>query len=466
MAQRPNIVLILADDMGYGDLGCFGNPDVRTPCLDALAEEGIRLTQHYSGSPVCAPARAALLTGRYPHRTGAVDTLDVRGLDRLSLGELTLADLLRREGYVTGLFGKWHLGALDPRYHPNARGFDEFVGFRGGWSDYWQWRLDRNGSFSRADGRYLTDVITEEAIEFVRRHHHQSFFLHVAYNAPHFPLQAPDEDVAPFRDTGRFTEAVSLIYAMNARMDAGVGQILENLDRLGIAGDTIVLFTSDNGPDFGGEGGTCSTRFNASFNGAKGLVYEGGIRVPAILRWPGRFEAGASVHDMISFIDWLPTLAEAVGATLVGGRPVDGRSVLSTLTGRPTPDQPPRFWQWNRYSPVGSCNAAARHGRWKLIRPVIHEAMTLEAEDIELDRRSKYDPDSVLDIRRDPFPQREIPLAGPELLFDVKEDPFELNDLARQRPDVRRRLSAALDQWFHEVESERRAIRDTLEMEQ
>lgn len=463
MTQRPNIVLILADDMGYGDLGCFGNPDVRTPCLDALAGEGTRLTQHYSGSPVCAPARAALMTGRYPHRTGAIDTLDVRGLDRLSTKETTLADVLRRSGYGTGLFGKWHLGALDPRYHPNARGFDEFVGFRGGWSDYWQWRLDRNGSFSRADGRYLTDVITEEAVGFVQRHHREPFFLHVAYNAPHFPLQAPDEDVAPFRETGRFTEAVSLIYGMNARMDAGVGRILEELDRLGIAENTIVLFTSDNGPQFGGQGDMCSTRFNASFNGAKGVVYEGGIRVPAILRWPGRLEAGASIHEMISFIDWLPTLAEAAGARLIGGQPIDGRSALSVLQGEPAADQPPRFWQWNRYSPVKSCNAAVRDGRWKLIRPVIHEAMTLEAEDIQLDRKSRYDPDSVADIRRDPWPERAIPAAGPELLFDVQEDPFELNDLAQRHRDVRQRLSAALDDWFDEVEAERNAIRDTLE---
>ena len=148
--SRPNIVLIVADDLGYGDLGAFGNPAVPTPTLNRLAAEGVRLTQHYSGSAVCAPARAALLTGRYPHRTGAIDTLEGRGLDRLALREVTLADCLARAGYATGLIGKWHLGALDPRYHPNRRGFHEFCGFRGGWIDYWDYRLDYNGTFRLA----------------------------------------------------------------------------------------------------------------------------------------------------------------------------------------------------------------------------------------------------------------------------------------------------------------------------
>ncbi|MGC8864065.1 MAG: sulfatase-like hydrolase/transferase, partial [Armatimonadota bacterium] len=241
--MKPNVLLILADDMGCGDIGAFGNGDVETPNLDALARDGIRLTQHYSGSPVCAPARAALMTGRYPHRTGAIDTLEGRGLDRLALREITLGDALKCSGYVTGLVGKWHLGALDPKYHPNARGFDEAVCFRGGWSDYWQWRLDYNGSFRKADGRYLTDVFTEEAIAFVDRHVNEPFFLHLTYNAPHFPLQVPDEDADVFRETGKFAEGVSLIYGMNRRMDRGIGRVLDALEDRGLAENTIVLFT-------------------------------------------------------------------------------------------------------------------------------------------------------------------------------------------------------------------------------
>ncbi|MDQ1373292.1 MAG: arylsulfatase, partial [Actinomycetota bacterium] len=193
MARRPNLLVILADDMGYGDFSCFNHGASSTPVLDQLVGDGTCLTQHYSASPVCAPARASLLTGRYPHRTGAIDTLEGRGLDRIKLSERTLADLLAAAGYATGLVGKWHNGALDDRYHPNRRGFAEFAGFRGGWSDYWHWYMDRNGSVQQGDGRYLTDVLTEEAVAFVRRHRTEPFFLHLAYSAPHFPLQAPDD---------------------------------------------------------------------------------------------------------------------------------------------------------------------------------------------------------------------------------------------------------------------------------
>ena len=241
--HRPNILIIVADDMGYGDFGVFNDGLSCTPTLDQLLTESVCLTQHYSASPVCAPARAALLTGRYPHRTGAIDTLEGRGLDRLALREITIADLFQRAGYTTGLVGKWHLGALDPRYHPNARGFDEFVGFRGGWQDYYQWRLNRNDRYFEADGRYLTDVLTDKAVAFIERHRREPFLLHLAYNAPHFPFQAPEEELHPFVETGAFTTAVSTVYAMIARMDLGISRLLESLDRLSLAENTIVLFT-------------------------------------------------------------------------------------------------------------------------------------------------------------------------------------------------------------------------------
>ena len=202
---NPNIVLIVADDMGYGDFGLFNDGPARTPVLDGLADESVCLTQHYSGSCVCAPARAALMTGRYPHRTGAIDTLEGQGLDRLALREVTLADHLRAAGYATGMVGKWHLGALDPRYHPNARGFDDFFGFRGGWADYYKWRIDRNGTTEHSDGRYLTDVFASEASAFIARNAQRPFFLHVAFNAPHTPLQAPQELVQPYVDAGLLT---------------------------------------------------------------------------------------------------------------------------------------------------------------------------------------------------------------------------------------------------------------------
>ena len=456
--RKPNIVFILVDDMGYGDFGAFGSKAVETPNLDRLAGEGVCLTQHYTGSPVCAPSRAALLTGRYPHRTGAIDTLEGRGLDRLALSEVTLGDILKSSGYATGLIGKWHLGALDPRYHPNARGFDEFVGFRGGWSDYWQWRLDYNGAFRKADGRYLTDVFTEEAVQFVQRHRSEPFFLHLTYNAPHFPLQVPDEEAKPFREKGEFTEGVSLIYGMNRRMDKGVERVLEELEGHGLSENTLVVFTSDNGPQFGGKGDMCTTRYNGDFNGCKGLVYEGGIRVPAILRWPAGLDGSRCVNDLVHFTDWLPTLAAVIGARTPEDRKLDGHNVLPVLRGEKAEVDTPRFWQWNRYTPVKTCNAAMRDGPWKLVRPRIAEAMKVAPEDGKMDRRLKYEPEGITDICRDPEPARTIPDPPPPLLFNLDEDPYEQHDLSAENPEILARMQRELDSWFESVEADRRAI--------
>ncbi len=459
-SRRPNIVVILADDLGWGDLGAFGNPDTRTPHLDALADSGVVLTQHYSASAVCAPARAGLLTGRYPHRTGAIDTLEGRGLDRLALDETTLADALKAAGYATGLVGKWHLGALDPAYHPNRRGFDEFVGFRGGWQDYFDWNLDVNGSRRRRDGRYLTDVFSDEAIAFIERHAAEPFFLHVAYNAPHTPLQVPDEDAAPFRETGKFHEAVCRLYGMITRMDAGVGRILETLDRLGIAKNTLILFTSDNGPQFGSELGPGSLRrFNGHFNGQKGTVYEGGLRVPAIVRWPAGLPGdGCGVSDLVHFTDWLPTLLAVAGEpSPSGGLPRDGQNALPLLRGERGQTNSVRFWQWNRYTPIATSNAAMRDGPWKLVRPAVPQTMVVSPEDLALDRRLKYEPDTVTDIERGPEPERTLPEVMPvPLLFDLAADPYEQNDLSAVYPARVRAMEAALERWFEDVERDRR----------
>ena len=451
--SRPNIILILADDMGCGDIGAFGNPQAQTPALDRLADEGLVFRQHYSASPVCAPARAGLLTGRYPHRTGAIDTLEGRGLDRLALDEVTLADVLKRAGYTTGLIGKWHLGALDPRYHPNRRGFDEFAGFRGGWQDYYAWRLDRNGQISPADGRYLTDVFTAEAVAFIERRRREPFFLHVAYNAPHFPLQAPEEDVRPFLEAG-LPEAVATIYAMNRCMDRGVEQILAALDRLGISDNTLVLFTSDNGPEFGGS--PSKTRYNLGLNGCKGNVYEGGIRVPAILRFPPLGRQGVPSDALVHFTDWLPTLLGIAGVPVPPDLLLDGEDLSDRLCGDEIV-RPPRFWQWNRYTPMASCNAAMRDGPWKLIRPVIGEAMRISPEDAEMDRRLKYEPDNIASISADPEPVRTIPAPPAPLLFNLSQDPREQRDLASVEVDRVERMQRDLDRWFEEVTTERSA---------
>jgi arylsulfatase A-like enzyme len=456
--MRPNVVLVLVDDMGYGDFGVFNEGACRTPVLDGLVADGVCLTQHYSGSCVCAPSRGALLTGRYPHRTGAIDTLEGRGLDRLGLNEVTMADLFKSAGYATGLVGKWHLGALDPRYHPNARGFDEFAGFRGGWQDYYDWRLDRNGSFEKADGRYLTDVLTEEAVEFIGRHRDEPFFLHLTYNAPHFPLQAPDEDVNPFRESGRYTEGVCQIYGMINRVDQGLQKILQKLDDHKLTENTIVMFTSDNGPQLGGQGEMSTARHNCGFNGAKGNVYEGGIRVPMVIRWPGSLRPGKSLDEVVHFTDWLPTLAEAAGLEIPDHIKLDGESILPLLKGEGEGPGIPRFWQWNRYTPVGESNAAMRDGPWKLVRPRIKETMVVAEEDLEMDRALKYDPDRFVDIVREDEPERTIPDSASPELYNLESDPLEKEDLAKEEPAILSNMLSRLESWFEDVEFERREV--------
>ncbi|MFO7946395.1 MAG: arylsulfatase [Armatimonadota bacterium] len=459
MAQ-PNVILILVDDMGYGDFSAFNEGRSDTPTLDGLIDESVCFTQQYCASCVCAPSRAGLMTGRYPHRTGAIDTLDARGLDRLALREVTMGDMFQANGYATGLIGKWHLGAADPRYHPNERGFDEFCGFRGGWWDYWDWTLDYNGTFHDSDGRYLTDVFTEEAVDFIERHSEEPFFLHLTYNAPHGPFQCPDEDVQPFRDKGQFTEGVNILYGMIKRMDAGVAKILQALEDHGIADNTIVMFTSDNGPQFSGEGDMCIERFNCGFNGAKGHVYEGGIRVPMIIRWPDGAQAGQTVDDMAHFMDWYPGLAKACELEMPDGEELDGVSRWPLVEGNTAQQEPTRCWQWNRYTPLVECNAAIRDGDWKLVRPQIAEAMKVAQEDLDMDRATKQDPANRPDVCTDPEPQRDIPEPPPAELYNIADDPGETEDLADQYPDRARRMQTELETWFAEVEGERATIDD------
>jgi arylsulfatase A len=280
---------MVADDMGYGDFGLYSEGRVHTPALDELAGQSVRLTQHYAGSAVCSPSRSALLTGRYPIRTGAITPQEVLGNDRIALDEATIGDSFKAAGYATGMVGKWHNGALDPRFHPNARGFDEFVGFRGGWADYYKWNLDRNGSFEKSDGRYLTDVLADEAASFINRHKNEPFFLMVTWNAPHSPLQAPTNVTQRYVDAGFGLGTTAIIYAMIEVMDRGIAKIRQELDLAGISEDTLLMFTSDNGPAFThrsdqvpDEVSVDGRRFNCGFAGSKGSVYEGGIRVPMI----------------------------------------------------------------------------------------------------------------------------------------------------------------------------------------
>jgi len=461
-----NVIVIMADDLGYGDLSYYGNRYLKTPNIDRLAAEGVALTQHYSASPISAPARAAFLTGRDSHRTGALSVESNRGLDRFSLRERTIADVFRAAGYATGMVGKWHNGLFDRRYHPNQRGFSEFVGFLNGGMDYYDWILDVNGQPRHSDGRYLTDVLSEEALAFIERHQSEPFFLYLAYNAPHSPLQAPEPDIEYFRVLGRFNEAVCRLYAMIRRMDMGIGRILALLDRLGLADQTLILFTSDNGPWLGQQrlpnGRVFSMqRYNGPFRGMKQDVLEGGIRVPAVVRWPAGLPAGQEVTELVHFCDWLPTLLAAAGITDRPAFPLDGTDVLPTLRGASTstPATVPRFWQFNRYEPIPYCNAAVRYGPWKLYWPRIPEAMAKLPIDNVWYHGMFHVPHFETTIDRAPV-LREVPPPSEPELYHLEEDPAEHENRAAQHPDVVASLRQAYDAWFRAVTRERRRLPD------
>jgi arylsulfatase A len=476
-ARQPNVILIVADDLGYGDIGCFNEGRVRTPNLDRLVAEGVTCRQHYAASPICAPSRAALLTGRYNHRTGAITQHEIHGLDRIALREVTLADRFKNAGYATGLVGKWHNGTFDRRFEPNARGFDEFLGFCGGWIDYFDYTLRVNDGTRRSDGSYMTDVLTEEALGFVDRHKGAPFFLHLAYSAPHSPFQAPAGMAEPHLEKG-LNRIVATTYAMIERMDEGIGRLLDKLDADGLTEQTIVLFTSDNGPAFfnppymlePGED-TFNERFNAGLRGSKGWIYEGGIRVPMILRYPERVPAGTTNDDLIQFIDWVPTLMHMVGLPEIDAPPLDGSDVSAALMGEPAnlPDQ--QFWQWNFYMPCIGTNAAMREGSWKLVRPMMKGTrffspeLYATPEDAELskafvaaDIAHKKDPLSIQELV--PVPQLRLPEPEPLELYDLSADPGEQHDLAAQHPDRVAAMQAKLEDWFDRVEADRRTLTD------
>jgi arylsulfatase A-like enzyme len=459
MKTRPNILFILADDLGFGDLSAVNGGLSQTPHLDHLMGESLSFEHQYAASPVCNPSRASLLTGRYPHRTGSIDTLEWRGLERLALDELTLADLLGQGGYRTSHIGKWHLGAFDARYSPRQRGFDESVCFRGGGHDYFDWRIEVNDVPTLSDGRYLTDVWTDEAIDFLRRQKYgKPFYLNLCYNAPHTPLQVPEEEAQVFRETGLFSEDVSMVYGMIRRLDKGIGRVLDVLEECGLAQNTVVVFTSDNGPEFMSDYLTKPThteRFNSNLRGSKGSVYEGGIRVPLMVRWPEQLGGGKTFQYMAHFTDWFTTLLSMAGIGVPRDRTIDGVDLLPAILGQEgeLPDE--RFWQWNRYSPVPSCNAAVRSGSWKLVYPEIPEAMRVF--DVEWLQVSMYQPEyfETHGLIEDPLPSRNLSNPAPPQLFDISIDPEELTDVSAQNPEITHRLKTKIEKWFEDVERDR-----------
>ena len=477
---KTNVILIVADDMGYGDFGVFSEGRVKTPNLDRLVAEGVCMEQHYSGSPICSPARAALLTGRYPHRSGAITQHDLFGLDRIALRETTIADCFKAAGYCTGLIGKWHNGSLDARFEPNARGFNEFVGFCGGWSDYYDYQINTNGKIESGDGTYLTDFLTAKAIDFLNRHESDPFFLTLAYTAPHSPFQAPQGIIDRYLTQG-YDRIAATTYAMIEVMDLGIGQVLEQLDQSGLAENTVVMFTSDNGPAFFNppfmmeEGEKLfNERFNAGLKGSKGWVYEGGIRVPMVVRYPARFEAGTRNRDLAHFTDWRPTLLDLCGVAEISNLPMDGHDLTPQLMGKRLKNAPRRFWQWNFYYPSIETNAAVRDGDWKLVRPLISGTRYYKNPDLyiteEAERRTQAFIDADILERAQPgsvknlLPVPDIKYPGAELpeLYNLAEDPGEMHNCADKHPDKVRKLIMELETWFDSVEADRTSIDDPL----
>lgn len=328
----PNVIVILADDLGYADVGFQGLKDFATPNVDRLAGSGIRFTNGYVSHPYCSPSRAGLLTGRYQHRFGHIHNPKFRAGEGLPLSETLLPEMLAPAGYVSGIVGKWHLGDA-PQFRPRARGFDEFFGLIGGGHDYFKSAgsdareylipLSANGEEVPVEG-YLTEQLSEAALDFVRRHADRPFFLYLAYNAPHGPLQAPpelQERVRSIEDPRRRTYA-----AMVTSLDDGVGELLALLDELGLTQSTLVFFLSDNG------GPTpANASDNAPLRAVKGTVYEGGVRVPFVVAWPETLPAGTQYDPPVSALDIFPTAVAAAGVEMPPN--LDGVDLFPYLTG-------------------------------------------------------------------------------------------------------------------------------------
>ena len=376
-AERMNIVLILADDLGFGDCGFTGSRQIKTPHIDALAQSGIVCEQGYVSAPVCAPSRAGLLTGRNQPTFGFDNNLPPSPLQQfnpqhsgLPLNVRTVADYLGDLGYVSGIIGKWHLGEAEP-FHPLNRGFDEFWGYLGGGHDYFKSKPDSRQSYLRpiicsykepGAISYLTDDKGSECVDFIRRHKHERFFLYASFNAPHGPLQATQEDLELYKDIENLPRRTYC--AMVHRLDVNVGRIMDELKRQGLEEKTLVVFLSDNGgPIRTTRAGTVAgIRSNAPFRGSKGILLEGGIHVPFIVSLPGKLPANQSYPTPVSSLDLVPTFLEIAGFGKSEKLQFDGVNLVPFLeSGEPVERKATLKWRF-------TISACIRDGNWKLIR--------------------------------------------------------------------------------------------------
>lgn len=452
-SARPNIVFILADDLGYGDLGSYGQQKIRTPNLDRMATEGMRFTQFYAGSPVCAPSRSVLMSGKHGGHAFIRDNKEVQpeGQYPIPSSVVTIAELLKMRGYATGAFGKWGLGFVGSEGDPTRQGFDLFFGYncQREAHNYYPDHLWRNDQKVTLEGnnrgltgkQYSHDLIEAEALQFIRDNRDKPFFLYVPFTIPHLALQVPEDSLAEY--AGKWDDPPydgknsylphehprAAYAAMVTRLDRSVGRILELLKEAGLDENTLVMFSSDNGAAFGEVtrdfdflpgrlGGTDYTFFGstANFRAFKGSVYEGGIRVPLIARWPGRIRAGSVSHLPATFYDVLPTLCEIAGQDIP--KDTDGISFVPELTGTGRQRRHEfLFWDFGGYGG----QQAVRLGRWKGVRRNLHRGnTTIELYDLARDISEKHNiaaqhPDIVQRIAA--IMQRE---HTPSALFPVK----------------------------------------------
>ncbi|MEX2111764.1 MAG: arylsulfatase [Pirellulales bacterium] len=422
-ARWPNVILIMTDDQGWGDFGFHGNAKIETPHLDALARASTELTQFYV-CPVCSPTRASLMTGRYNYRTGAIDTY--LGRSTMAADEVTVAEMLATAGYRTAIFGKWHLGDNYPS-RAMDQGFGESLVHRGGGmvqpadppgGSYFDPILMHNGRDEPSHG-YCSDVFTAAATRFIEQHAAEPFFVYLAFNCPHTPLQLPDEYLKRYQDQG-LDDATARVYGMVTNIDDNLGRLFAKLQALELADDTIVVFLTDNGPQ--------QPRYNGQWRDRKGSVYEGGIHVPCLVRWPGHVAAGVKCDQVAAHIDLAPTLLEACGVAPPQDVRFDGLSVWPAISGRGDSDaklgERLLFFQWHRGDvPERGRACAVRGPRYKLVQA----AGRGEQQDFQ--------------------PEWE--------LYDLASDPGERHNVIDAHPDVAERMRRAYDAWFDDVGSTR-----------